>query len=158
MSGDVREDQSGWGAEVDAPGVEVEVEPPQSLIETFVPREWPGRVGLWRAALQIPTPPTMSSGEHGLAVALPESFLEDLEFATYIGNVRAMGPLCFKSRTSGGVELKDDPGFKIGDWVMIDKHAGRKYRMRDGTLWAVISDTQYISVLDQPEEFDCMAL
>lgn len=138
--------------------IQVEIDPPQSLAEIFVPREWPGRVGLWRMAIQVPVPPDMSSGEHGVAIALPGTFTEDLEFASYVGNVRAMGPLCFKARTSGGLELAEDEGVKVGDWVMFDKHAGKKFRTRDGTLWVIISDTQYIAKLDRPEEFDCMAL
>jgi co-chaperonin GroES (HSP10) len=56
------------------------------------------------------------------------------------------------------VELSTDEGFKVGDWVMIGKHQGEKFRTRDNTLWIVISDTQYIAVLDDPAAFDCMSL
>lgn len=142
----------------DMGGVSMEVEGPKSLMELFEPREWPGRIGLWRVALQVPEPPETSSGEHGTPIMIPNEYRRDQEFATYIGNVRAMGPLCFKSRTNGGVDLADDPAFQVGDWVMVDRGAGRKFRMRDGTLWIVISDTQYISVIDHPEMFDCMSL
>lgn len=131
-----------------------QVEGPQSLVELFEPREWPGRIGLWRVALQVPEPPEYSPG----GIAMPEQYREDKEFATYIGNVRAMGALCFKSRTNGGVELSEDPAFGIGDWVMVDRGAGRKFKTVDGTLWIVISETQYISVIYQPEQFDCMRL
>lgn len=127
---------------------------PDSLIDLFVGKEWPGRMGLWRAALQVPMPPELSDG----GIAIPDEYREDQEYAAYIGNVRAMGPLCFKSKTRGGVELSTDEGFKVGDWVMIGKHQGEKFRTRDNTLWIVISDTQYIAVLDDPAAFDCMSL
>jgi co-chaperonin GroES (HSP10) len=127
---------------------------PDSLIDLFVAKEWPGKIGLWRAALQVPMPPEFSEG----GIAIPDEYREDQEYAAYIGNVRAMGPLCFKSKTRGGVELSTDEGFKVGDWVMIGKHQGEKFRTRDNTLWIVISDTQYIAVLDDPAAFDCMSL
>lgn len=127
---------------------------PDSLIDLFVAKEWPGKIGLWRAALQVPMPPELSDG----GIAIPDEYREDQEYAAYIGNVRAMGPLCFKSKTRGGVELSTDEGFKVGDWVMIGKHQGEKFRTRDNTLWIVISDTQYIAVLDDPAAFDCMSL
>ena len=134
--------------------VSMEVEGPKSLMEIFTPREWPGKIGLWRVALQIPEAPEFSGG----GIAIPEEYRKDHQFAMYIGNVRAMGPLCFKAVTQGGIELADDGAFEVGDWVMVDKHAGKKFRMTDDTLWIVISDTQYISVIDHPEQFDCMAL
>lgn len=131
---------------------------PQSLIEVFEPKDYPGRIGLWRAALQVPMPPQFSSGRHGTAIEIPAEYREDQEYASYIGNCRAMGALCFKSKTRGGVDLSEDPGFKVGDWVQIGKHQGEKFRTVDGTLWIVISETQYIAVLDDPAQFDCMAL
>lgn len=132
----------------------VEMEPPGSLVDLFEPRDWPGQMGLWRVALQIPEPPKYSAG----GIAMPEEFLDDYKYATFIGNVRAMGELCFKAKTNGGIDLADDPGFKIGDWVMVSKHTGQKFRMVDGTLWIIFTDTQYISVVYQPELFDCMAI
>ncbi len=131
---------------------------PGSLIDDFEPREYPGRIGLWRAALQVPMASQYSSGRHGSAVEIPAEYREDQEFASYIGMCRAMGALCFKSMTRGGVALSQDEGFKVGDWVQIGKHQGEKYRTVDGTLWIVISDTQYIAVLDDPAAFDCMSL
>ncbi len=127
---------------------------PTNLIEMFEPKDWPGKMGLWRAALQIPMPPEYSTG----GIAIPDEYREDQEYASYIGNVRAMGPLCFKSKTRGGVELAQDDGFKVGDWVMVGKHQGERFRTMDNTLWIVISDTQYIAVLDNPAAFDCMSL
>lgn len=131
---------------------------PQSLIDVFEPREYPGRIGLWRAALQVPMPPMYSSGRHGVAIEIPKEYRDDQEYASYIGMCRSMGPLCFKSKTRGGVELSEDEGFKVGDWVQVGKHQGEKFRTVDGTLWIVISETQYIAVLDDPAAFDCMSL
>lgn len=139
------------------PVTQITVEP-KSLLDLFEPVEYPGRIGLWRAALQIASPPQYSSGQHGAAIEIPQEYRDDQEYATYIGNVRAMGALCFKSKTRGGVELSTDQGFKVGDWVQVGKHQGEKFRTMDGTLWIVISDTQYIAVIDNPEMFDCMSL
>ena len=134
-------------------GLSVVIEP-QNLVEMFVPKEYPGKVGLWRAALQIPEPVEFSAG----GIAIPKEYRDDVEFATYVGMVRSMGPLCFKSETRGGVPLKEDHGFKVGDWVQFGKRTGEKFRTTDGTLWVVISETQYIAVISDPTQFDCMSL
>ncbi len=141
----------------DDPVTQIVIEP-QSLIDLFVPVEYPGRIGLWRAALQIPMPPQYSSGQHGARIEIPDEYREDQRYATYIGNCRAMGALCFKSKTRGGVELSEDQGFKVGDWVQVGKHQGEKFRTMDGTLWIIIAETQYIAVIDDPAMFDCMSL
>ena len=132
-----------------------ESEERSTLIDVFEPREFPTRVDLWRVAIQIPTHPEMTDG----GIVIPDDVRDDLEFATYVGQVRDMGPLCFQAVTRSQVDLKTANKFSIGDWVMFGKHAGEKFRLHhDGTLFVVMSDTEVIGVTDRPQDFDCMSM
>lgn len=131
-----------------------EVIPVPTLVDVFVPKEFPATVDLWRVVIQVPEPPTHSAG----GIEIPDEYRERQEFATYIGMVRDMGPHCFKSQTRGKIDLAQSNKCEVGDWVIFGKHAGEKFRLRDGTLFVVLSDTEIIGVAERPEEFDCMKL
>ena len=126
----------------------------KTIIDFFEPVDYPARVDLWRIVVQIPEPPEMSDG----GIVIPKEFRDDQQYASYVGNVRAMGPLCFKAITRSKLDLADAYGCKIGDWVQFGKHAGEKFRTTDGTLWVILSDSEIIGVTDSPEQFDCMSL
>ena len=136
------------------PGRSVVVEPPTTLLEHFEPKEYPGTVDLWRLVVQIPMPPAESAG----GIALPEDYLEDMEYAAYVGQVRAMGPLCVTAITRSKIDLNGAHKCKVGDWVQFGKHQGDRIRTMDGTLWVILSDTQIIGVTETPEAFDCISL
>lgn len=127
---------------------------PATLLDTFVQKNYPGKIDLWRIAVQIPEPPKMSAG----GIEMPDEYLEQREFSTYVGMVRDMGPLCFQAVTRSQLKLMQAHGCVVGDWVQFGKHDGEKFRTQDGTLWVVISDTQLLCVTETPEAFDCMSL
>ena len=128
---------------------------PRSLADGFELLEPPVTMDLWRLIIQVPFPPE-TYGDSDLVV--PEEYREDKEFASYVGCVAGMGPLCFSARTRTQMDLKTANGCKIGDWVMFGKHAGEKFRTTDKTLWVVLSDTEILGVTDNPDAFECMVL
>jgi len=127
---------------------------PVTVLDTFEPKEYPGKIDLWRIAVQIPEPPEESAG----GIITPEEYRDHREFSTYVGNVRSMGPLCHQAVTRSQLDLTQALGCEIGDWVQFGKHDGEKFRTMDGTLWVILSDTQIICVTNEPEAFDCMSL
>lgn len=127
---------------------------PATLADVFEPKEYPGKIDLWRIAVQIPEPPEFTPG----GIATPEEYRDQREFSTYVGMVRAMGPLCHQAVTRSQLDLTQALGCEIGDWVQFGKHDGEKFRTRDNTLWVVLTDTQIICVTNEPEAFDCMSL
>ncbi len=127
---------------------------PASLLDTFEPKDYPGTIDLWRIAVQIPEPPSMTPG----GIHVPEEYRELREFSTYVGMVRSMGPLCYQAITRSQLHLDQAHKCQIGDWVQFGKHDGEKFRTLDDTLWVILTDTQIICVLDNPELFDCMSL
>ncbi len=89
---------------------------------------------------------------------MPDEYLDQREFSTYVGMVRSMGPLVYQAITRSQLDLSKAHGCQVGDWVQFGKHDGEKFRTVDGTLWVVVSETQIICVTKHPELFDCMSL
>lgn len=125
-----------------------------TFLDTFEPREYPGQMDLWRLAVQIAEPPETTAGN----IVIPDEYREDQEFASYVGQVRSMGPLCYTAVTRSQMDLKDAHGCQVGDWVQFGAHDGERLRTQDGTLWVILSDTQIMCVTEHPELFDCMSL
>jgi co-chaperonin GroES (HSP10) len=126
----------------------------QRALDRFEPRPFPTKIDLWRVVVQIPQPPETSAG----GLVMPTEYTDRKEFATYVGYVIGMGPLCFTAVTKGGIDLKLAHGCKVGDWVHIGKHAGEKFRTADGTLYVVVADTEILGVVEDPEGFECLVL
>ncbi len=125
-----------------------------TLLDSFVEKDYPGQIDLWRIAVQIPEPPETTAG----GIITPDEYRDNREFSTYVGMVRSMGPLAYEAITRSKLDLTQAIGCSIGDWVQFGKHDGEKFRTQDGTLWVILSDTQVICVVDFPEAFDCMSL
>jgi co-chaperonin GroES (HSP10) len=126
----------------------------QSLLDTFEPKTFPTKIDLWRLVVQVPEPPEYTQG----GIAIPDEYRDRKEFHSYIGYVLQIGPLAFKAVTRSGLDYRQAHGVKVGDWVHFGKHAGEKFRTRDGTLFIVLTDSEVIGVCDNPEEFECMLM
>jgi len=125
-----------------------------TLLDTFEPKDYPGRIDLWRIAIQIPMPPETTPG----GIITPDEYRDNREFMSYVGQVRSMGPLCYTAITRSQLHLDQAHKCKVGDWVQFGAHDGEKLRTQDGTLWVILSDTQIVCVTETPERFDCMSL
>lgn len=123
-------------------------------LRVFEPKPYPTKMDLWRIALQIPQPPETSAG----GIVMPDEYLDRKEFASYVGYVIDMGPMCYTAVTRSGMDLSKAIKCRIGDWVQFGKHDGEKFRRRDGTLYVVLADTQILGVVEDPTEFECLVL
>ena len=128
----------------------------QRALDEFVPKRYPTTIDLWRIVLQIPSPPEFSAG----GLAIPDEYRDRQEFAMYVGYVSQVGPLAYTAVTKGGIDLAKANKCKVGDWVQIGKHAGEKFRLRDGTLFIVIAESEVLGVVDPMliDEFECLQL
>jgi co-chaperonin GroES (HSP10) len=123
-------------------------------LQAFAPRPFPTEMDLWRVVLQIPQPPETSAG----GLVMPTEYIDRKEFASYVGYVIDMGPLCYTAITRSGIDLSKAKKCKVGDWVHFGKHDGEKFRTRDGTLFVVLTDTQILGRVNDPTEFECLML
>lgn len=133
---------------------ELDAQKHERMFKNFEPKEFPVAMDLWRLAIQIPEPPEESEG----GIVIPDEYKDHQKFATYIGMVRSMGPLCYQAVTRSGIDLAAGLKCAVGDWVLFGKHDGEKFRTTDGTLWVVLTDTQVLGKAQNPERFDCMSL
>ena len=102
----------------EAEKIEREVpEAPITFLDTFKPKEYPGSIDLWRIAVQIAEPPETSAGN----IVIPDEYREDQEFASYVGMVRSMGPLCWTAitRTKSSRNDGQAPGHREGRSLLI---------------------------------------
>lgn len=72
--------------------------------------------------VQLRLVPQKSKG----GIELPGQTREFNEQQTCLGVVRALGPGCFKDRTSGK-QWHEGEQFKVGDLVMVKRHSGRRF-------------------------------
>lgn len=127
--------------------------PEWSPLDGFEPRPFPTKMDFWRIVVQVPEPPEKIG-----MIEMPPEYRDRMEFHSYVGYVLDIGPLAFKAVTRSGLRLEEANKFSVGDWVQFGKHAGEKFRTRDGTLYIVMAETEVIGVSDRPEDFECMSM
>jgi co-chaperonin GroES (HSP10) len=90
---------------------------------------------------------------------LPDSFTEDVKMLTNVGQVKALGPLCYRDPN-----LKPgEPGYphgrylgpwcKVGDYVVWGKHQGQKI-MIQGVSYVLLQDELILFTLDDPSDIN----
>ena len=96
----------------------------------------------------------------GGSLHLPTSFTEDVKFLTNVGQIKAMGPLCFKDpnvKPSDGTYFPYgrylEPWCKVGDYVVWGKHQGTKILVK-GVAFVLLQDELILLKLDSPEDIN----
>jgi co-chaperonin GroES (HSP10) len=121
----------------------------------FKPAEWPGVLQHWYLAVQIPVPPEKTSG----GIIVPEEYRDTTAWMTYIGLVRAIGWAAYSAKTRSQIDLAATPSKpKVGDWVLMAKHAGTRVKLATGELFVIAADTEILSIVPAPDAIDCMAV
>lgn len=89
---------------------------------------------------------------HG--IELPPEALESEEHLTYVGQIVAMGDLCYKAVTRSGIHLADmNPKPKIGDWIMYGTYGGQKVITKAGAKYLVMNDDGIMGIVKDPASF-----
>ena len=126
----------------------------QSILEYFKPKKAPFPPLLWHVLVQIPMPPEKIG-----SLFVPDDLRDSAAFASFVGYVVAIGDFAYTAITKAGIDLnkiKRKP--KVGDWIIFGKHAGEKFRVKDGTLFVLMADTEVRGVIDNPDEYECIKL
>lgn len=91
---------------------------------------------------------------------LPVSFTEDIKYLTNIGQVKAMGPLCYKDpnvKPSDGGYFPHGrygkPWCKVGDYVVWGKHQGVKIMIK-GVAFVLLQDELVLMTLENPSDIN----
>lgn len=80
-------------------------------------------------------------------VFLPEEYVERQSLATVVAYVLAIGPDAYKDQT----KFPNGPWCKKGDWVMIGRYAGARFRIEGGEV-RIINDDEVIATIIEPSD------
>lgn len=110
----------------------------------------PFDVLFWRIVLEMPPPETKSKG----GIVLPAEVLDAQKTLSVIGRVIAIGSMCFKHRTQGGLNYADEPHApRIGEYVLVGRFVGQDFALKDGRRFKAIYDNECLIRTTTPEEF-----
>ena len=92
------------------------------------------------------------------SLLLPDSFTEDVKFLTNVGQVKAMGPLCYLDPNATGHNPHGRykaPWCKVGDYVVWGKHQGVKLLIK-GVAFVLLQDELVLMTLNEPGDINPM--
>jgi co-chaperonin GroES (HSP10) len=96
------------------------------------------------------------------SVLLPTSFTEDVKYLNNVGQVKAMGPLCFSdpnTKPSDGSYFPHGrykaPWCKVGDYVVWGKHQGTKLQYK-GVAFVLLADELILMKIENPADINAM--
>jgi len=113
-----------------------------SKIEASVLERMPQPSG-WRLLIL----PYKGSAKTKGNVFLPEEYVERQSLATVVAYVLAIGPDAYKDQT----KFPNGPWCKKGDWVMIGRYAGARFRIEGGEV-RIINDDEVIATIIEPSD------
>ena len=92
--------------------------------------------------------PYMAENKSKGGIALTTQTMERENLATTVCAVLKMGPLCFNDVEKYG----PDPWCKVGDWVLIGRYAGSRFKLEDGEEVRIINDAEINATILEPTD------
>jgi co-chaperonin GroES (HSP10) len=80
-------------------------------------------------------------------VYLPDEYVERMSLATVVGYVLAVGGDCYADKN----KFANGPWCKKGDWVIIGRYAGARFRIEGGEV-RIINDDEVIATIANPDD------
>lgn len=109
------------------------------LLEASVLERMPQPTG-WRILIL----PYKGSGKTKGGILMADETIERNTLATVVGYVLAVGPLAYEDKE----KFPSGPWCKKGDWVMIGRYAGTRFRIEGGEVRIINDDEVIATVLD----------
>lgn len=91
--------------------------------------------------------PYKGSGKTKGGVLMADETIERNSLATVVGYVLAVGPLAYQDKD----KFPTGPWCKKGDWVMIGRYAGTRFRIEGGEV-RIINDDEVIATILDPAD------
>jgi co-chaperonin GroES (HSP10) len=96
------------------------------------------------------------------SVLLPTSFTEDIKYLTNVGQVKAMGPMCYtdpNAKPTDGAYFPNGryrkPWCKVGDYVVWGRHQGTKIMVK-GVSFVLLADELVLMTVENPGDVNPM--
>jgi len=81
-------------------------------------------------------------------IHLTKDTLDREALATVVAYVVKMGPLCYAETAKFGHK----PWCKQGDWVLIGRYSGARFKLEDGAEVRIINDDEVIGTILNPDD------
>ena len=81
-------------------------------------------------------------------IQLVKETVDRESLATVVSYVVKMGPMCYSDKNKFG----DTPWCKKGDWVLIGRYAGARFKLGDDAECRIINDDEVIATIDDPDD------
>ena len=105
-----------------------------------------GKALLWRIVVEPYIPK-----QRGLLAMAPQ--VEDAErILSCVGRIVLVGSQAWKSKTSAGINLEDEPYRpSVGQYALHEMYAGKEVHLTTGHTLRVLTDSECLMVIDDPD-------
>ena len=114
-----------------------------SLLEKSFLERMPQPTG-WRILIL----PYKGKGVSEGGIQLVKETIDRESLATVVSYVVKMGPMCYSDKNKFG----DTPWCKNGDWVLIGRYAGARFKLGDDAECRIINDDEVIATIEDPDD------
>ena len=114
-----------------------------SLLEKSFLERMPQPTG-WRILIL----PYKGKGVSEGGIQLVKETIDRESLATVVSYVVKMGPMCYSDKNKFG----DTPWCKKGDWVLIGRYAGARFKLGDDAECRIINDDEVIATIEDPDD------
>ena len=91
--------------------------------------------------------PYRGAGKTKGGVHLAEEYVERQSLATVVAYVLAVGPTAYKDKD----KFPGGPWCKQGDWIMLGRYAGARFRIEGGEV-RILNDDEIIATISDPAD------
>ena len=91
--------------------------------------------------------PYRGKGKTKGGIALTKETIDRESLATVVAYVVKTGSLCYSDKKKYG-----EPWCKKGDWVLIGRYAGARFKLDDGAEVRIINDDEVIATIQNPDD------
>ncbi len=125
---------------------EVAFEKPDTEVEVELPCSPVG----WRVLIR----PLKAITKTESGFYLPDDTQESEQLLTYVGQIVAMGNLCFQATTRSGLDLSHIiPRPKVGDWVIYGTYGGQRVLLKNDQRFLLMNDDSILATVEDPNVF-----
>lgn len=104
-----------------------------------------GHACLWRIVLEPYIPP-----QRGM-IARPAQVEDAERVLSKVGRVVMVGSMAYQSRTSSGLDLRDEPHkAEVGAYVLHEMYAGTEVHLSTGQTLRILTETEVLMVVKDP--------
>lgn len=104
----------------------------------------------WRVLIR----PYEAAETSAQGIVFTEETKESEDLLSYVGQIVAMGDLCYKAVTRSGINLADiNPKPKVGDWIMYGTYGGQSIKTKTGAKYIIMNDDGIMGIVPDPAAF-----